>query len=170
MFFVLVCAIFSLAGCDGVTVTKYFTVENAKFDFSPKVVSGTPNNFSATRTVYVSEINNTDVDEYADKVTGVEMKKSSLSITTSPSSSYTITDLFITAVGVSGWINISSCTVGNTIDLSSYMNDFTSSFIRELLRSRSVKVTIKGKTTAPVNTTINFSFKNDWVFSAEISK
>ena len=175
----------ALAGCDKLkeAASSDFTVDDVTFNFSADVDNGAEaatksggtrasaaNSFTVTRTVNISEIGSPDVVEYASKISKVMVNSSLLNVTTTPAGSYTVTNLTVSAVNVSGSLVIPSYTVGGTFTPPSNMNSYTATFITALINAKSVSVTVSGETDAPTGTTVNISYENDLVFTAKLLK
>ena len=180
---VLVCAAVSLAGCNKIkdATSRDFTVNGVEFGFTAVTTAdaaiakgatkaaGETSTFSVTRTVNISEIGDSDIIEYANKISKVAVNSSTLSVTTDPSGSYIVENLTVSAVGVSGSpLVIPSYTLGGAFTSPAGMNDFTAGFIMKLLRDKSVTVTVSGETNAPANTEVNIIYDNDLLFTASL--
>jgi hypothetical protein len=126
------------------------------------------NSFSVTRTVDVSEIESSDVIEYANKISNVTVNNSLINVTTTPAGNYTVANLTVSVDGVSGSLVVPSYTIGSAFTPPSNMNTYTAAFIMKLLSAESVTVTVSGKTDAPAGTTVDISYENDLVFTAKL--
>ncbi len=184
LIFLALLAMVSLVGCDAIkeATTYDITANNVKFDFSAitsgdavskngaTVMSreGAMNSFIETRTVDISEIGNSELAEYANKITKVLVKNSLLNISMNPSGEYIIENLTITAVGVEGSLVIPSYTVGSNFVGPATMNTFTTNLFKKLIRDKSVTVTVSGQTDAPTGTTVKVSYQSDVVFTASL--
>ena len=171
----------SLAGCDKIQelTSKDITVNNVTFDFSALTEANaggsasmtraeTVSTFSETRVVDISEIGSAEVAEYASKISKVMVNSSLLHITIAPSGNYTVTNVKITAVGVSGSLNIPSYTIGSAFTPPSDMNTYTVAFITKLLSEKSLTVTVSGETDAPSGTTVTVSYESDLILTASL--
>jgi len=178
----LICAMVSPIGCDKIkdATSRDFTVNNVKFDFSAvtegaaasapavEMRAETSNTFSVTRVVNLSEIGSSDVVEYAGKISKVVANSSLLNITASPSGTYSVANVTVTAEGVSGSLLVPSYTLGGAFTAPANMSAYTSAFIMKLLTSKTVTVTVSGQTDAPVGTTIRISYESDLLFTASL--
>ena len=179
----LACAMMSLPGCDKMkdAVSRDIKVNNVKFAFEAPVSSnaaetllavttraGTENSFSVTRTVDISEMGNSEIIEYANKIKKVTVNTSLLVITTSPAGSYTVTGVKVTATGVGGELSVPSYTLGSAFTPPDEMNTYTAAFITQLLFAKTVTVTVSGKTDAPAGTVINISYESNLVFTVSL--
>ena len=168
---------------DFLRTSKDFKVNDVRFDFTATSVAGSSTksaeaitlraaaatqSFSVTRTVDISEIGDDDVLEYVAKIYKVKVDNSIISVTVSPAGAYTVENLTVTAVGVSGSIMIPSYTMGNAFTLTSGMIVFTEAFFKKLKEDRSVSVTVTGMTDAPAGTTINIRYESDVIFTASL--
>jgi len=178
----LVCAMVSSVGCDKIkdAASRDFNVKNVKFDFSA-ITEGaaasasavgmraeTPNTFSVTREVNLSEIGSSDLMDYAGKISKVAVNSSLLNITASPSGSYSVANVTVKADGVSGSLLVPSYTLGGTFTAPANMNAYTSTFIMKLLSAKTITVTVSGQTDAPAGTTIRISYESDLLFTASL--
>ena len=184
IFYALMCMSITLISCDKLkeATSIDFKVNDVSFDFETTSTTGTSSmpsdamtlraaatqSFAVTRTVNISEMGSSDVTEYADKIIKVRVDNSLIKVTVNPTGTYTIENLTIKAVGVSGSILVPSYTIGNTFTLTSEMNAFTNAFILKLLNDKSISVTVTGRTDAPVGTTINISYESDLFFTASL--
>ena len=182
LIFALICTTVSLTGCGKIrnATSREFTVNGVDFGFtaitnsSDAVASGTRtaaemSTFSVTRTVNISEIGDSDIIEYAKKISKVAVNSSVLSVTTDPWGDYTVENLTVSVAGVSGSpLVVPSFTLGDTFVPPAGMNSFTSSFIMKLLRDKSVTVTVSGETDAPEGTEVDIIYENDLVFTAKL--
>ena len=179
----LICAMTSLAGCDKLKdatsrdikankVTFKFeapTSSNAAATLTAVVTrAGTDNTFTITRTVLLSEIGSSDLEEYRNKISKVAANNSLLSITTTPSGSYSVADVTVKTVGVDGELLVPSYTLGGAFTPPANMNTYTGQFVTRLVNTGSVTITISGKTDAPAGTTINISYETNLVFTASL--
>ena len=169
-------------GCDKI-LTRDFTVNNISFDFEATAqdnvttLSGDPaittragetTSFTVTRSVDISEMGNDDIIEYAGKINKIAVNSSIITVTASPEGSYTVTDLKVTAAGVTGEPVIPSYTMGSAFVAPANMNAYTTAFIMRLLSVKTIQVTVTGKSDAPAGTTINIKHESDIVFTASL--
>jgi len=172
-------------GCDKIkdATSRDFKVNNIKFDFSATTQadqatrsgevadvatrSGTTS-FSVVRTVEIAELGSDDAVKYANKISNVEVAKTSISITTVPAGSFTVTNLKITAAGVSGELFVPSYSIGSAFNAPSNMNAYTEAFIKRLLDAKTVQVSVTGQSDAPAGTVINISYQSDVVLTASV--
>lgn len=171
----LICAMILPVSCDKLkeSLSRDIPVNNVKFNFTALTTDGvttrssaTTNSFSVTRKVDISELGSSEVAEYAGKISKVVVNNSLLKITTTPSGSYTVTDVTISAENVSGSLVIPSYSLGGDFTAPANMNSFTTAFIMKLLSAKSITVSVSGKTDAPAGTSIQISYENDLVFTA----
>ena len=172
-----------LAGCDELknATSIDIKVDNVKFEFTADVVSGvsqssaltatradTPNSFTVTRTVDVSEVGSAQLTEYIDKVGKVVANNSLITLTANPAGTYSVSNLTVTAVGVSGSVVVPSYTMGGTFTAPANMATYTNAFLMKLVSVKKIDVTVKGNTNAPVGTEINISYESDLIFTASL--
>ena len=185
LIYALLCVIVSLVGCDKLkeATSHDFTVKNISLDFEADVDEGPStspgnnmglsmragmNSFSVTRTVDISEMGSSELVTYANKINNAVVNAASLSVTTTPSGTYSVANLKITAVGVSGELVIPSYTIGGSFTAPSNMNTYTTAFILQLVSTKSISVTVTGQTDAPAGTTVNISYESEVLFTASI--
>jgi len=169
-----------LASCEKVkdATSKDITVEGVEFKFSEKTVSGisgtsmmksatTNSTFNITREVDISELSDSEVIEYANKIKKVKINSSLLKVTMSVPGVFKVTDFEIYAKDV-GSFSISDYTVGEELVPSKEMNAYMAEVIKKLLNTKKLEVTVKGKTDAPAGTTVTVSYKNDIVFTVSL--
>ena len=186
LIFALVCATVMLTGCDKIDklTSRDFTVRNIAFDFTavtddaPVAVtsgstettlrSGTMSSFTVTRTVDISEMGSSEIIEYANKISKVQIDGTTVNVSAVPPGSYTVTTLTITAAGVPGSLVIPSYTLGDAFTPPAGMDAYTTAFIMRLLSAKQVSVTVAGQSDAPPGTTLNISYKSDIIFTASL--
>ena len=185
LIYALLCAMLSLVGCDKLkeATSHDFTVKNISFDFTadaedspaasssstePSMRAATITSFSVTRTVDISEMGSSEITTYASKIYNAVVNSALVSIETTPSGSYTVSNLKISAPGVSGSLIIPSYTIGGAFTAPSNMNAYLSDFILKLIDAKSLSVTVSGQTDAPTGTTIDISYESDVLFTASI--
>ena len=180
----LVCMIMSLISCDKIkeATSIDFHVNGVNFQFSAVSNAETstksaeevtlralPQTFTVTRTVDIAELGDPDVIKYADKINNVEVSNAQIVVTSIPEGDYTIENLTVTAVGVTGSLVVDrSFTTNSAFTLLPTSNAFTKDFILKLRKAKSVPVTVTGKTDAPAGTTIHISYESDLLFTANI--
>jgi len=130
--------------------------------------AGTANSFTVTRTVNISELGSSELDEYANKISNVVVNSSLINVTIVPAGSYTVSNLTVSAAGVSGSLVVPSYTVGGAFTPPSNMFTYTATLIMKLIEAKSLTVTVSGDTDAPVGTTVNISYENDLIFTASL--
>jgi len=179
---VLACTMVSLISCDKIkdATSIDFKVKGVKFDFSgvvselaplqvPELRAGATQTFAVTRTVNISEIGDSDAVSYANKISKVVVNSSLVKVTFVPAGSYTIENLVITADGVAGSpLSVPTISTGGTFTFTSAMNNFTAAFVTKLLSTKTITVTVRGETDAPVGTTINISYESDLLLTASL--
>ena len=173
----------SLASCDQLkdAVSFDIKVNNVKFAFAAPASdnaaetrgavvtrAGTDNTFTVTRTVSIAEMGSSEIVEYAGKISNVAVNSSLLKITASPSGSYTVADVTVTAEGVAGTLAVPSYALGNAFTSPANMNAYTTAFVMKLLSTKTLTVTVSGKTDAPAGTLINISYESDLVLTASL--
>jgi len=171
----------SLASCDKVkdATSKDITVNGVEFQFTGNteaVKSGasitrsaaTTSTFSVTKEVDISDLSDSEVIEYADKISKVKVNSSLVKVTMDASGVVTVTNFEITAEGVDGSIKVPSYTVGEDFVPTKEMNAYTAALIKKLLDSKKLKVTVKGETDAPAGTKVTVRYKNDIVFTLSL--
>ena len=185
LIYALLCAMVSLSGCEKLkdATSRDFNVKNISFDFSATVRdevtpqsgdltvttrAGEMRSFSETRTVDVSEIGSSDVVDFAKMINKAEVNAASVSITTVPSGSYTVTDLTISAPGVPGSLVVPAYVIGEAFTAPANMGNYMSAFIMRIVNANSITVTVSGQIDAPSGTTILISYKSDVVFTASL--
>ena len=184
LFAALLCAMTSLTGCDKLkdAVSRDIKVNNVKFEFNATAsdnmatssaavatkAGGMDNSFTVTRSVNISELGNSDLEEYASKINKIMVNSSLLNITTVPAGSYSVSDVTITAVGVTGSLSIASYTLGGVFTPPANMISYTIAFVDKLLHDKTITVTVTGKTDAPSGTVVNVSYESDMVFTVSL--
>ena len=178
----LAAAMILLAGCNKIkeVTSKKFTVNDVKFNFSANVDNtaaaamsgmtraGTTNSFTVTRTVNISELGSSELEEYASKISEVAVNSSLINVTINLEGNYTVTNLTVSAAEVPGSLVVPSYTVGGAFTPPSNMFTYTATLIMKLIDAKSVTVTVKGDTDAPIGTTVNISYENDLIFTASL--
>ena len=186
LIFALVCATLTLTGCDKIkdVTSRDFTVKNITFDFTTEtdeapvtlmsgsteatLRSGTMSSFTVTRTVDISEMGSSEIIEYANKISKVQIEGTTMNVTAIPSGSYNIANLTITAADVPGSLAIPSYILGGTFTPPANMDTYTTAFIMRVLSAKQVSVTVSGQSDAPPGTTLNISYKSDILFTASL--
>ena len=179
-------AMMLLSGCDKLkdATSRDISVKNVAFDFEtttqPVVAllsapesgvttrAAVTSSFTVTRTVDISELDNDDLEEYANKISKVLVNAALITVTTSPAGDFTVTDLTVVAAGVPGSLVIPSYTIGGVFTAPATMNAYTMTFLTQLLSAKSIVVTVSGQTDAPAGTTIFISYESDVVFTASL--
>ena len=187
LIYALLCAILSLNGCDKIkeVTSKDFTVNNINLDFtavtenmpalsnssadvSMRAAAAAMSTFSVTRTVDISELGSSELAEYASKISKVVVNAATVSVTTNPSGNYTVSNLKISATGVSGSLEIPSYTIGSAFTAPSNMNSYLANLLLKLTNDKKVTVTVSGQTDALPGTTIKVSYESDVLFTASL--
>jgi len=178
VFIMAALAMASLTGCD--KITHDFTVENVKFNFEADVVEETTkstitgaaaeanNVFSVTKEINLADISSSEFTEYKDRITKVTVDNLSLEVTFIPAGQYIIEDLKLTAVGVSGSLEIPSYKAGENFTPPTNLNSYTSAFFKKLISAGKLDVTVTGKTNAPKGVKVKISYAYDLVFTAKL--
>ena len=181
VFFLFAVVVVLVTGCNLIDDAASIDIEANDVRFNFEAVTGeggarsvvaraagdTGNTFSVTRTVKLEEIS-ADVANNAERISKVIVNSSGLVITTSPSLSYKVSNLKLSAKGVSGSLSVPSYTVGGAFTAPSNMATYTATLVMKLVDNGSVEVTISGETDAPAGTTIYIKYENDLVFTAKL--
>ena len=180
-FAALTCAMVSLASCDKLkdATSRDIKVNNVKFEFAAtssnaetrgavETRAATDNTFTVTRLVNITELGNSEIIEYAGKISKVAVNSPLLKITASPPGNYTVSDVTVIAEGVAGTLSVPSYTLGNAFTPPTNMNAYTVAFVTKLLSAKLVSVTVSGKTDAPAGTVIRISYESDMVLTANL--
>jgi hypothetical protein len=181
-FAALTCAMVSLTSCDKLkdATSRDIKVNNVKFEFAATSSNatgtrgaietrvGTDNTFTVTRLVNITELGNAEITEYAAKISKVAVNSPLLKITASPSGSYTVADVTVTAEGVTGTLSVPSYTLGSAFTPPTNMNAYTAAFVTKLISAKLVSVTVSGKTDAPAGTVVRISYESDLLLTASL--
>ena len=132
------------------------------------VRAGETTSSTVTRTVNISEMGNDDIIEYAGKISKIAVNSSLITVTAVLAGTYTVTDLKVTATGVTGELVIPSYTMGSSFTAPVNMNAYTTAFIMRLLSVKTIQGTVTGKSDAPAGTTIHIKYESDIVFTASL--
>ena len=125
------------------------------------------NTFTATREINVDEIGSSDVKKYIDQISKITANQATVSISTDPAGTYTVSELKISYDG-GGSLTIPSYKMGEAFTPPSELNVYISGFVWKLLSGNNIKVTVSGKTNAPAGTSVIVKYETDLVFTASI--
>ncbi len=176
-----------LLGCEQIkdATSRDIHVKNVKLDFAATMQNvtttslsssiddvttraGETSSFTVTRTVNISELGNADVVDYYNRISKVAVNSALITVTATPTGAFTVTKLTVTADGVGGSLVVPSYTIGDAFTAPAEINNYTAAFIKKLISTKSISVTITGQSDAPAGTVINICYESDLVVTASL--